>query len=83
MIVRIGVISQRGAGTVFADPAGVAAYREAIERADAFFCVSRHLRNQVADAVGAKAAEKIEIVPNIVDLTDIPYVTRATLVFRR
>lgn len=61
---------------VFAERSAMRAYAETVHRADAFICVSEHLREQVADGVGEWAREKIEVIPNIVDLADIPLVER-------
>jgi glycosyltransferase involved in cell wall biosynthesis len=58
---------------IFAEPEAAHAYAEVVRRADVFICVSQHLRDEVADVVGEWAREKIEVVPNIVDLTDIPF----------
>ncbi|MCH8217317.1 MAG: glycosyltransferase [Planctomycetes bacterium] len=64
-------------GRVFGQPGGVEAYQEVLEGADAFICVSSHLKDQIVGATQSKAAEAIDIVPNIVDLSDIPFRERA------
>jgi len=61
---------------VFAEPSSARAYSEVVSRADAFICVSEHLRDQIADALGDWARERIEVIPNIVDLTEIPFQER-------
>ena len=60
-------------GRVFGQPGGVQAYREVLEGADAFITVSSHLKDEIAAATQSKAAESIEIMPNIVDLSDIHF----------
>jgi len=61
---------------VFAEPSSARAYSEVVSRADAFICVSEHLRDQIADALGDWARQRIEVIPNIVDLTEIPFQER-------
>lgn len=58
---------------VFGQPGGIAAYKEVLERAAAFICVSSHLKDQIVDATQTSRAESIDIVPNVVDLSDIPF----------
>lgn len=58
---------------VFSQPGGVKAYEEVVERASAFICVSEHLRERIGRGIGPVKADSIEIVPNIVDLGDIPF----------
>lgn len=64
-------------GAVFAEPPAARAYSEVVSRADAFICVSEHLRDQIVDAIGDWARERIQVVPNIVDLTEIPFQERS------
>jgi glycosyltransferase involved in cell wall biosynthesis len=59
---------------VFAEPEAADAYRETIENASAFICVSTHLKSQIVEGLGEWTAERIEVIPNIVDLTNIPFV---------
>lgn len=61
---------------VFGEPGGPSAYRTVVERADAFVCVSDHLKGEVLDAIGEDLAWKIEVIPNIVDLTDVAFRVR-------
>lgn len=58
---------------VFGQPGGAEAYEEVVDRSSAFICVSSHLKDQIASMIAPEVAESIEIVPNIVDLADIPY----------
>jgi glycogen(starch) synthase len=69
-------------GTIFTEPRAREMYRTTIESADAFFCVSEKLRTQIVDELGVEAGNRIEILPNIVNLTDIPFTNRAKLSFR-
>ena len=48
-------------------------YREAIERAAGFYVVAGHLRDRLIAAFGPEVADRIEVMPNIVDLTDIAF----------
>lgn len=68
---------------LFREPAAAEAYRDTLERADAFICVSQGLRDQITEQFGPAATEKILIVPNVVDLTDIPYLERTHKTFER
>jgi len=72
-----------GLATIFNDPVAVDAYAEVVRRADAFICVSNHLRHQIADALGEWVLGRIEVVPNIVDLSEIRFVRRDTYPFSR
>ena len=54
-------------------PETATAYLELIQAADAFICVSQHLKDQIVDAVGDQVSESIQVIPNIVDLTDIDF----------
>lgn len=62
-----------GLSEILEDPVMAAAYSELLERANAFVCVSEHLREEITRALGERASEKIAVVPNIVDLTDIAF----------
>jgi glycogen(starch) synthase len=68
--------------TIFTEPQARDLYRTTIESANAFFCVSEKLRTQIVEALGAEARDQIEVLPNIVNLTDIPFTPRATFDFR-
>lgn len=78
-LVRLGVEPlivtehQSTLDRVFAQHGGVIAYQEVVERASAFICVSEHLKRRVAQSIDPTAAASIEVVPNIVDLADIPF----------
>lgn len=61
---------------VFAEPPSARAYHEVVSRADAFICVSEHLRDQIADALGDWTQQRIGVIPNIVDLAEIPFQER-------
>lgn len=63
---------------VLAESAARDAYRAVIDRADRFYVVSEHLRDTIADSLGRAAADRIEVMPNIVDLTELPYLERAS-----
>ncbi len=63
-------------GDILSDSASRSAYADALESADAFICVSQFLKDQLVDAFGIMATSKIEVIPNIVDLVDIPYEER-------
>lgn len=63
-------------GEILGNEAARSAYAEALESADAFICVSQVLKDQLADAFGSVATSKVLVIPNIVDLTDIPYLER-------
>lgn len=63
--------------SVLADPTAAEAYADVVRNSDAFVCVSEHLRDQVVAGVGAWAREHIEVIPNIVDLTHIPFRQRS------
>ncbi|SCF76493.1 glycosyltransferase family 4 protein [Streptomyces sp. Ncost-T10-10d] len=51
---------------VFAQPAARALYRDVLVRADAFLCVSKYLRDQIA-AEFPDLADKLQVVPNVID----------------
>lgn len=61
---------------VFAEPPALHAYAEVVRSADAFICVSAHLRDQIAERVGDWALDRIQVIPNIVELTEIPFPER-------
>ena len=67
---------------VLAEPAAANAYRQTIERASAFFCVSEHLRDQLARWLGEWVRDRVSILPNIVDLGDISFRPRRDYEFR-
>lgn len=50
-----------------------AGYRRTIEESAVFVVVSEVLRGVIARAFGREAEDKVEILPNIVDLSDIPF----------
>lgn len=58
---------------VFGQPGGADAYEEVVAKSSAFVCVSNHLKDQIASNIDPTVAETIEIVPNVVDLGDIPF----------
>lgn len=60
-------------GRIFGQPGGVGAYRQVVESADAFLCVSDHLKNQVIEAIGKEFNTKVQVVPNVVDIGDIEF----------
>lgn len=68
-------------GAVLSEPPAASAYGDVLRRAGAFICVSEHLRDQIVEVLGEWARERIEIVPNIVDLHQIPFRHRESLDF--
>lgn len=62
---------------MLAEPGAVDRYRDVVQQASTFICVSGHLRDRVLAVCGGDLADRIEIVPNIVDLTDISFRMRA------
>lgn len=66
---------------VLAEPQAADAYADVVRHSSAFICVSPHLRDQIADALGDWVLDQIEIVPNIVDLEHIPFKERSPLGF--
>lgn len=61
---------------VFGQPGATDAYEEVVANSSAFICVSEHLKEQIASKIEPTVADSIEIVPNIVDLADIPFRVR-------
>ncbi len=59
-------------------PESRSAYREALEASSAFICVSSFLRDLLIEAFGSLARDKIEVIPNIVDLSDLPFLRKKT-----
>ncbi len=68
---------------IFVEPAATRMYEEVLRRADAFLCVSPALKDRLVDRFGDLAAEKIELVPNVVDLEDLPFAQHGSLDFDR
>lgn len=62
---------------VLREPAARAKYADVVERSDRFFVVSAHLRDLLASALGSEAVRDVEVMPNIVDLSDISFVERS------
>lgn len=62
---------------VLAEPGAVKRYRQVIAQSSAFLCVSAHLKGRVLAACGDDLADQIEVVPNIVDLSEIGFRLRA------
>lgn len=58
---------------VFSEPKAKEMYRQVLASADAFICVSPLLRDDLTDTFGEAATNDIKIVPNVVDLEDIPF----------
>lgn len=48
-------------------------YREAIEQAAGFYVVAGHLRDRLITTFGPEVTDRIDVIPNIVDLTDIAF----------
>jgi glycosyltransferase involved in cell wall biosynthesis len=65
--------------SVLAERPARGAYGEVVRRASRFFVVSEHLATLIVDAVGSWAADRIEVMPNIVDLSDIERRERASV----
>lgn len=59
--------------SVLDEPDAAEAYGEVVKGADAFLTVSAHLTAQIVDHLGDWARSRIQVVPNIVDLTGITY----------
>lgn len=51
-------------------------YANLVRRADAFIAVSEHLRSQIIAGIGDWAADKVEVIPNMVDISGIEFRTR-------
>lgn len=62
---------------MLSEPGAVAQYRKVVERADLFICVSGHLRDRILAACGDDLVDRIELLPNIVDLSDIEFRVRS------
>lgn len=58
---------------VLDEPPARERYREAIERAAGFYVVAGHLRDRLIANFGAEVADLVDVMPNIVDLTDIAF----------
>lgn len=61
---------------VFSEAEASEAYRSVLERADAFICVSRALKDQISTHYGESATERVVVVPNIIDVEGISYEER-------
>ena len=61
---------------MLAEAGAVEKYRKVIATADSFICVSNHLRDRILAVCGDDLADQIEVVPNIVDLSDISFRSR-------
>ena len=70
-----------GLASALDDPTVASAYADLLKRADAFICVSNHLKDQICEAVGEWAGDQIEVIPNIVDLADITFRSRPNVDF--
>ena len=62
---------------VLREPAARAMYLDVIRAAAAFFVVSQHLADRLQEEFGDVVADKVGVMPNIVDLSDLPFVERA------
>ncbi|MFD4799422.1 glycosyltransferase family 4 protein [Streptomyces anulatus] len=56
---------------VFSQPAARSLYRDVLQRADAFLCVSTYLRDQIATEF-PELAHKLSVVPNVIDFDAFP-----------
>ena len=65
--------------SVLAERPAREAYAEVVRRAARFFVVSEHMATLIVDAVGSWAADRIEVMPNVVDLSDIDRVDRPSV----
>ncbi len=63
---------------VFRDELARAAYLETLRSANAFICVSDFLLDQLRAEFGDETVAKVEIVPNVVDTTNIQFRHRGT-----
>lgn len=68
---------------VLTEPAAARAYEDVLRTARAFICVSPHLRDQLAGILGHWVSERTEVIPNVVDVSEIQFRTRPRLEFRR
>ena len=64
---------------VLAERRACDAYAEVLRRAARFFVVSEHLGALIVDAVGSWAAQRIDVMPNIVDVSDLELVERSSV----
>lgn len=67
---------------VFSEPTARDIYLEAIYSAAAFLCVSETLKARIVGEFGDEVADRIRVLPNIVDLSDIPFRRREPNEFR-
>jgi glycosyltransferase involved in cell wall biosynthesis len=58
---------------VLAEPRARELYRRVIDEAAAFMVVSTHLRDRLMEEFGSGVGERIDVMPNIVDLSDISF----------
>lgn len=68
---------------ILSESACVDAYAEIVDRADAFLCVSRTLKNTLIEFLGSRVDKKISVVPNIVDTESIQFVERDQFEFSK
>lgn len=62
---------------VLDEPPAREQYRQAIDEAAAFFVVAGHLRDRLVSVFGEEVRERIGVMPNIVELSDIPFRARS------
>lgn len=62
---------------VLSETASRLMYIDVIKRSAAFYVVSQHLSNRLADEFGADVAKKVRVMPNIVDLSNLPFLARS------
>lgn len=58
---------------LLAEPAAREQYRQVVIEAAAFFVVSPHLRTRLQQEFGDELGARIGVMPNIVDLSDVPF----------
>ena len=58
------------------------AYSDLVQTAKGFICVSDHLKEQICAAIGDWARDRIRVIPNIVDLSDIGFRRRDQFPFK-
>lgn len=69
-------------GQIFAQPEARRQYRQVIERADAFACVSGLVRDRIAEEF-PDLAHRLRVVPNVVPVNRIPRRSRRVTSLRR
>lgn len=69
--------------TLLGEPGFRSAYSETVRAADAFIAVSNVVKRVIVQGLGSWSEDRIEVVPNIVDLSSIPFTDRDSNSFSR